>query len=258
MERLTRHNTSRGMSASALRCWGYLCLLLGVAGKGVIQNGMLGLNSMNSQDLLAVLDQSSSTMTLLTVSIILQALEVCAVPIFAFLLVEGFQKTSSYKNYLIRMALVAALSEIPYNLAFGGRLFVMETRNPVIAMVICLLMLYFYRYCSARTFKNTAIKALVTVSALLWCVMLSIEHGAFLVMVVAAFWLLRNKPNFRLLGACVASGVAMLLSPFNIAAPFSCMLLFFYNGEKGDSNRVFNLLCYPLMLLIAGIAVIYL
>lgn len=260
MERLTQHRErTRGMSANALRSWGYICLLMGVVGKGLIQNGMLGLGTgAASQDILAVLEQSGSAMTLATVSIVFQALETCAVPIFAFLLVEGFQKTSDYKNDLIRMILVAAVSEIPYNLAFGGRLFVMNSRNPVVAMVICLLMLYFYRYFSDRSFKNTAIKAVVTLSALLWSGMLRIEHGAFLVLMVAVFWLMRGKPGLRLLAGCGAAGVATLLSLFNLTAPFSCLLLYLYNGEEGDENRVFDLLFYPLMLLIAGIAAIYL
>ena len=258
MERLAQTNRTRGMSASGLRLAGYLCLLMGVAGKGLIQNGMLGLTGLNTQEMMGVLEQSKDAMTLATVSIVLQALETCAVPIFAFLLVEGFQKTSSYRHYLTRVILVALVSEIPYNLAFGGRLFVMDSRNPVFAMVVCLLMLYFYRYFSARSIKNTSIKTVVTVSALLWSGMLGIEHGAFLVLMVAVFWLMRGKPGFRLLAGCGAAGVATLFSLFNLTAPFSCLLLYLYNGEKGDSNRVFNLICYPLMLLIAGIAAIYL
>lgn len=258
MERLAQTNRTRGMSASALRMSGYFCLLMGIAGKGLIQNGMLGLTGLNTQEMLGVLEQSSEAMTLATVSIVLQALETCAVPIFAFLLVEGFQKTSSYQHYLTRMILVALASEIPYNLAFGGRLFVMDSRNPVFAMVLCLLMLYFFRYFSARSVRNTAIKAVVTVSALLWSGMLGIEHGAFLVLITAVFWLMRSKPGFQLLAGCGAAGIATLFSLFNLTAPFSCLLLYLYNGEKGDSNRVFNLICYPLMLLIAGIAAIYL
>ena len=136
MERLAQTNRTRGMSASALRLAGYFCLLAGVAGKGLIQHGMLGLTGLDMQQMMGVLEQSSEAMTLATVSIVLQALETCAVPIFAFLLVEGFQKTASYQHYLTRMILVALASEIPYNLAFGGRLFVMDSRNPVFAMVL--------------------------------------------------------------------------------------------------------------------------
>ena len=258
MERLAQTNRTRGMNASALRMAGYFCLLMGIAGKGLIQNGMLGLNGLSTQEMLQVLDQSSEAMALATVSIVLQALETCAVPMFAFLLVEGFQKTSSYKKYMTRMILVALASEIPYNLAFGGSVFVMDSRNPVFAMVLGLLMLYFYQYFGARSLKNTAIKTVVTVSALLWSGMLGIEHGAFLVLMAAVFYLLRGKPGFQLLAGCGAAGVATLFSLFNLTAPFSCLLLYLYNGEKGNSSRVFNLICYPLMLLIAGIAALYL
>lgn len=259
MERLSRHNDKpRGLSASALRTCGYLCLLFGVTAKGIIQNGLLDLGGKNTEELLMVMEQSNEAMSMITASIVLQILEACAVPVFAFLLVEGFQKTSNYKNYLTRMILVAALSEIPYNLAFGGKVIDLGSRNPVIAMVICLLMLYFYRYCSARTFKNLAIKTVVTASAFLWSVMLGIEQGAFLVLMVAVFWLMRSKPGFKLLVGCGAAALSTLMSLINIVAPFSCLLLYLYNGEKGESNRVLNMVCYPLMLLIAGIAAIYL
>ena len=254
MLRLSRNHTPRGMSAAVLRTWGYICLLLGVAAKGLIQNGMLGLGNMTSQQLLEVMNQSDSAMALVSISLVLQALEACAVPIFAFLLVEGFQKTSSYKNYLLRVLLVAVVSEIPYNLAFSSHFFVMDSRNPAFGLVLGLLMLYFYRYCSARSFKNTLIKAFVTLSAILWCEMLRIEHGSFTILMTAVLWLMRSRVNFRTFAACGAAALANIISLYYFAAPFSCLLLHFYNDEKGESNRTFNLICYPLMLLVAGIA----
>ena len=114
MERLSRHNdTPRGLSTSALRTCGYLCLLFGVTAKGIIQNGLLDLGGKNTEELLMVMEQSSEAMSMITASIVLQIVEVCAVPIFAFLLVEGFQKTSNYKNYLTRMILGAVSSADP-------------------------------------------------------------------------------------------------------------------------------------------------
>ena len=145
MERLSQHTeTPRGLSANALRLWGYFCVLLGIAAKGIIQNGLLGLESMTNQQIFDVMNQSEGAMVMVTISLVLQLLESCGVPIFAFLLVEGFQKTSSFKHYLIRVGLVALVSEIPYNLTFHSRIIAMDSRNPVFGLVLGLLVLYFY------------------------------------------------------------------------------------------------------------------
>ena len=42
MERLAQTNRTRGMNASALRMAGYFCLLMGIAGKGLIQMRKIG------------------------------------------------------------------------------------------------------------------------------------------------------------------------------------------------------------------------
>jgi phage-related protein len=128
----------------------------------------------------------------------------------------------------------------------------------VLKGIVTIVKTYFLAYRTIVVTVLTAIKTVVTISAILWSGMLNIEHGVFLVLMTAVFWLMRGKPNFRLLAGCGVSAVAMLISPFNITAPFGCMLLYLYNGEKGDSNRVINLLCYPLMLLAAGVASLYL
>ena len=62
-------------------------------------------------------------MPLLTAALICKIIETCAAPLFAFLLVEGFQRTSSFEKYLIRVGAVAVASEIPFNLAMGSRIF---------------------------------------------------------------------------------------------------------------------------------------
>ena len=51
-----------------------------------------------------------------------------AFPIFAFMAVEGYFHTRSFKKYILRMLLFAVLSEIPFDLMYGGTWFYRFTR----------------------------------------------------------------------------------------------------------------------------------
>lgn len=44
-----------------------------------------------------------------------------AFPIFAFLIAEGFYHTQNLEKYMLRMLLFAVISEIPFNLMYGGQ-----------------------------------------------------------------------------------------------------------------------------------------
>ena len=248
MERLNEQKPNRGISAAALRNWGYLFLLLGVVARGLIQNGLLNLQGVTTGQLLEVLRGSQDMMALATVSLVMQALEACAIPIFAFLLVEGFCRTSNLAKYFGRVALVALLSEIPYNLAIGGGVFVTNSRNPVFALVLGLVLLWFYRYYGENSLKNVFIKIVVALAAILWCGMLRIEHGAFTIALIVAAWFTRGKP-MRTLICAVTAALGVVFSMLYLAAPVSALTIHFYNEEKGESNRVFTVLCYPVMLL---------
>jgi len=247
MERLPEHIEKRGLSSGGLRAWGYLFLAMGVAGRGLIQNGILGLTGLNGEQILKLMEQSGDAMLLVTVSLILQAMETCAVPIFAFLTVEGFLKTASLKHYALRVALVAVACEIPYNLAIGGSWLELSSRNPAFGLVFCLAMLWFFRYIDTRS-GSKAVKLAVVVAAMLWCAMLGIAHGAFLVLLTAVLWWMRGKP-MRTVAGCAAAALGTVFSLFNLASPMAFLAIHFYNGEKGESSRVASMLCYPLMLL---------
>ena len=122
MERLADHNKRSGFTVNALRTWGMIFLAAGIIGRGVIQNHLLGFSGMSMQQMLDVLNSSATAMNYMTVSIALQALETCAAPIFAVLLVEGILHTSDFIKYFTRVLGLALITEIPYNLAMNGKL----------------------------------------------------------------------------------------------------------------------------------------
>lgn len=253
MERLASHQKPAGLTGSALRTWGIFFLVIGIIGRGVLQTRLLGIGRISSMELLELMQSSNNMMIFATLALVLQAMETCAVPIFAFLLVEGFQHTSNFWKYLLRVLGVAALSEIPYNLAIGGKLLDFSTRNPVFGMVLALILLYFYSRFAENNVKNVAIKILLTLAGLLWPGMLSIEGGTPLIILVCVVWLFRRKPMARNMIGATAAIVCTLLDPFYLAAPMGFLAVHFHNGEQGEENRVVNYLAYPAILLVIGL-----
>lgn len=255
---LNHSSRPRGISGNAIRTWGYLFLILGIAGTCILQNHFLGMNTLNAQELLEVLNRDPSNMGIATGALLFQALETCAVPLYTFLLVEGFTHTSNAVNYLVRLIGVAAVSEIPYNLAMSGNWIDLSSRNPVWGMALCLLMLILYVRYGQKGIKNTALKICLTLAAFVWMKILEIEDGMCLLMMTGAYWLMRSKPSFRIMAAMGAAGLCVMFSPFYLAAPMSVLILHFYNGEPGPQNRLINYAAYPVTLLCIGIGAMFL
>lgn len=245
---------SRGMNRSGMRIWGMMFLVLGIVGRSVLQNGMLGLGNASAPELLAGVLNTQEGMAIATVSLVMQALETMAAPLFCFLLVEGVQHSQSFRNYFLRVAGVAVLSELPYNLAMSGKLLDLSSRNPVFGLVLSMILLYLYRRFSRPGFASVVLKVLFTLAAILWGQILKVSDGACCVVLVAALWVLRKKPLYRNILGCTAAFACSLFNPFFMVAPMSFLMLHYYNGEKGEDNRLMSYLAYPVLLLFIGIA----
>ena len=61
-------------------------------------------------------------------------------PIYAFLLVEGYFHTKNLKKYAARLLIFALISEIPFNLAMGSRVFYPLHQNVLWSFLVSLLL----------------------------------------------------------------------------------------------------------------------
>lgn len=165
----TVRKRSSGISSNGLRTWGMFFLLAGMLGKSILQNGLLNLGAVSFGQLLEQMQTSRAAMLYATLALLLQAMETCAVPIFAFLLVEGVEHTSSLRNYALHVAGLAVLSELPYNLATSGKLLDTTSRNPVFGLVVCLVMVYLYQKFPEKNAPHLLLRVLVTAAAVIWC-----------------------------------------------------------------------------------------
>lgn len=249
MNRLGR-NFSFRLSANALRTCGMVFLLAGVFGN-LIQRKMLGVGDIANSQLLQMMQENPSIMQMATTALVFQVLEVCAVPIFAFLLVEGTIHTSSFHKYFLRVFVLAVVCQLLYRMSMSGL-------NPVFALVMSMVMLYFFRRFPEKKAGHIAIKAIAIIGTFLWSNILGIENGAACVIITAVLWALREKPYFRAFGGCMATICCCFLSFLYVFAALSFLLIYFYNGERGPGSKRMNYLYYPGILLISGMMILVL
>lgn len=254
MERLTPNRKPAGINGNALRTWALLFAACGIVGRGVIQCHMLGVGSVSTEELLTVMGQSDVNMNLATISIICQALETCAVPIFAMLLVEGARYTSDFHAYLFRVAKLAVLCELPYNLATSAKLLDLGTRNPVFGLLLCQIMVFFFLRYEGKEIKNRLVRFAVIAAAVVWCEMLKIEFGFPMVLIVSVLWAFRANPMYRNFAGAAAAIVCSVYSPFFLASPMGFMAVHFYNEIPCDKSQEYRYYAYPVILAVAAAA----
>ena len=176
-------------------------------------------------------------------------------PIFAFLLVEGYYHTRNIKKYLVRLAIFALISEIPYNLVRSGNVFYLKAQNIYLTLFIGLIIIYIVdRYIFRKWYLTILVISLLFFAA----EFLKADYGAYGLSVILMFYILRYD---RFKAAASFGVLTLLLSGFSILtsgdittgiqafAVFSILPICAFNGEKGYSMKYFFYAFYPAHLL---------
>lgn len=174
-------------------------------------------------------------------------------PIYCFLLVEGFKYTSNKQKYIFRIALFALVSEIPYDLAFYGRVIDWTGQNVFFTLGLGLLTLYILE---AITHSNiSSLIRLICCSftilfaGVLNALLLHGSYGFFGICTIAAAYLIRKKED-----AYMAECAILLLMSYSEATSLLALpLIHIYNGERGKSLKWTFYIFYPAHLLILTI-----
>lgn len=227
------------LSSQTLHALGALLLLTGAAGS-LIQSQVLNVGGISNTALLEQMQSDPTVMGLATAALICQLLEVCAIPIFSFLLVEGVSHTAHFGKYFLRTAGLALVCQ----LLWQGSL------NIVFGPVLGLVMLWFFRKYPEKTLGHRVIRCFAVVGTLLWSILLGVEHGPAFLVLTGVQWALRKKTWFRTFGGCVAAMACGALSPLYLAAPLAFLVLYFYDEERGGGVKLINYAAYPLILLL--------
>ena len=198
-----------------------------------------------------------------------------AYPIFAFMIVEGYFHTRNLKAYVKRLFLFALLSEIPFNLVLGSRLFYPIHQNVLFTFLIGIFLIWLNE--KARKKGKLWISVLTGVGTVVLGTVLGIVtfvdfyNGGVLMILV--FYFFRGRKWWCYLGQLAAmyyinweliSGLSYELELFGepfffVRQGFALLALipiWLYRGEQGYHSNGFKYFCYsfyPGHLLVLGI-----
>lgn len=178
-----------------------------------------------------------------------------AFPIFCFLLVEGFSHTRNVVKYALRLFLFALISEIPFNLALEGRLFVPEYQNVFFTLFIGLLVMMAYRGIAEKLKAAVWIKLILYIVALgagmglAFC--LKTDYDAIGVGCIMALYIFRKNKAAQITAGCAGFFASCFFTGGSeLTAPLAFIPIAFYNGERGLKIKYFFYLFYPIHLLV--------
>lgn len=198
-----------------------------------------------------------------------------AFPIFAFMAVEGYFHTHSFKKYAQRMLIFALLSEIPFDLMYGGTWFYPVHQNVIWTLLIGLLGIRAMEAVreKGKTWLYLLTCVAVTVLGFALGTLGMVDYYGMGVLTVFVIYFLRGREWWKLLGQIAAlywinvsliGGQIFPIELFGLEfevceqglALLSLVPIWFYRGRQGHHSKVFQYACYafyPVHMLILGL-----
>ena len=165
-----------------------------------------------------------------------------AMPVFSFCIAEGYAHTRDRKRYLLRMGLFALISEIPFDLAFEGRIG-FGHQNIMLTFFLSILALeLFDRIRGGKDPRRERFSIGRT--------LLHADYTCFAVVAVFLFYVFRDAHPAVRCGTGVAFLALTRTMSYYCATGFSFIPLILYNGKRGRGLKWLFYAFYPGHLLV--------
>jgi len=175
-----------------------------------------------------------------------------AMPVFSFCIAEGFSYTKDKMKYLCRLGAFALISEIPFDLAFEGKIG-FSHQNIMLSFFLAAAALLLYDRIQGNEdqerIHSSVWKTVFGVCAVLAVSVLSFllraDYTFFAVIAVFLFYVFRSKHPLIRAGIGVAFLSITRTIGYYCATGFSFIPLAMYNGKKGKGLKWMFCLFYP-------------
>ena len=196
-------------------------------------------------------------------------------PIFAFMIVEGYFHTSNLKKYAGRLFVFALISEIPFNLALGSRIFYPIHQNVLWSFLISLGLIHWNEKAkkSGKLWKRLVVGTASVILGYLGGILTMVDFYNAGVLTVLAFYFFRGRKWYNYLGQFVTlwyinmemlGGYSYMIdimgkTYFLVRQSFAMLALvpiWLYSGRRGYHSKAFQYFCYwfyPVHLLVLGL-----
>ena len=186
-----------------------------------------------------------------------------AFPIFAFMAVEGYFHTHNLKKYLLRMLIFAVISEVPFDLMYGGTWFYPVHQNVIWTLMMGLAGIHLMETVrkKKRTFVYILVSAIVVILGGLLGTLSMVDYYGIGVLTVFIFYFFRGRKWWCLLGQVLAlywvnvellGGLMYPIRLFGMEfelcqqglALLALLPIWLYRGRQGYHSKPFQYFCY--------------
>ena len=178
-----------------------------------------------------------------------------AFPLYGFLLYEGVTHTSNRLRYMLRIACMAIVSEIPYDLVYYDTLLSFDGQNVFFTLLIGLLVMM-AADAAKRRFGARDWRHFLCFGSSLLLGMFAAQYGktdflALGVLMLGLFYLLQEftSPAYAVLGGTAALAV-LSFAGNQFCGCLAALPVALYGGKRGRGGTRFFYLFYPVHLLL--------
>ena len=170
-----------------------------------------------------------------------------AMPLFSFCIAEGYAHTRDKNRYLLRTGIFALISEVPFDLAFEGKVG-FGHQNIMLTFFLSILALKIFDLIRGEEPRNIGKTVLGTLAVLVMAglaLLLRADYTIFAVIAVFLFYVLRNRHPLVRSGVGVAFLALTRTMGYYCTTGFSLIPLLLYNGKRGRGLKWLFYAFYP-------------
>lgn len=176
---------------------------------------------------------------------IMRAVGRIAFPLFCFMLVEGFIYTHNREKYMIRLAVFAVISEIPFDLSSCGGVFNWDSQNVIWTLLIGFIVMYVID----KADDIYIAKILAMLAGCTAAYFMRTDYSVFGILVITVLYIYRYN---RKMGMVIMGILILLQNSIEMYAVLSIPIILNYSPDKNNVSlpKYFFYAFYPAHLFI--------